>query len=66
MPLDYDRKDKRSFLEQIQCVNRHLTGLLVGLLARDASAIVPPTDPNSLPVSPLLDIMYLLGRKTGL
>lgn len=40
LPLDYDRKDKHSFLEQVQCVNRHLTGLLVGLLARDPSAIV--------------------------
>ena len=29
------------------------------------SPILPPTGPNPLTVSPLLDIMYLLGRKKG-
>ena len=40
LPLDFDRRGNRHFLEQLSCVNRHLEQLLDSIQNRDPEAII--------------------------
>jgi hypothetical protein len=40
LPLDYNRASNQAFVQQVQCVNRHLRGLLTRLLEQDPDAII--------------------------
>lgn len=40
LPLDFERRGKRHFVNQVQCVNRHLRQLLERLLRDDPEALV--------------------------